>query len=38
MMYMYLQALPHEQDVTQGHFLVDFNRFECRVFLLLEHF
>ena len=33
---MYLRTLPHEQDVTLGHFSADFYRFEFKIFLLLE--
>ena len=34
--YIYLPLPPHEQDVTVGEFQVEFNRFEFRVFLLLD--
>ena len=27
---------PHRQDGIQGQFLAEFNRFECKVFRLLD--
>ena len=30
--HIYLPTLPHEQIVTQGQFLEQFNRFEFRIF------
>ena len=35
---MHLPFLSHEQDMTQGYFLVEFNKFELRVILLLAMF
>ena len=35
--YIYLPTPPHEQDATQGQYLkAEFNRFEFRVFILLD--
>ena len=34
--YSYLPTPPLGQDMTQGQFLAEFNRFEFRVFLLLD--
>ena len=33
---LYLLTPPLGQDMTQGQFLAEFNRFEFRVFLLLD--
>ena len=34
--YPYLPTPPLGQIMTQGQFQAEFNRFECRVFLLLD--
>ena len=34
--YKYLSNPPHEQDTIQGHFKAEFNRYEFRVFLLVD--
>ena len=33
---IYLSPFPLGQDMTQGHFKAEFNRFEFRIFLLLD--
>ena len=36
-MYVFTQPLRHKQDATQGQFFkAEFNKFEFRVFLLLD--